>query len=193
MTVVDKVGTARTELIQVQTGNYIVNKRLSTVIAVTVAGAVCAVTANTVNAAPPKDELKETQATSEVEARGAGADEICAVLGIGSGAAGAAKALAKGASWVGIGASIGCYWYSQGKKVTPAKKRAVMLKAYRNYQAKSELGKLDALGYYCRKDGGGGGGGTDVAPVAGTDVEPKAGWRTIVMKGVKYKCTATHD
>ena len=65
-----------------------------------------------------------------------------------------------------------------------------MLKAYKNYQAKSNLGKLDALGYYCKKDDGGGGGGTDLAPV---DPKPKAGWRTIVMKGVKYKCTATQD
>ncbi|MFI7317219.1 hypothetical protein [Streptomyces venezuelae] len=123
-----------------------------------------------------------------------GADEICAVLGIGSGAAGLAKALAKGASWVGIGASVGCYAYTKAKEATPAQKRAAMIKSYKKYQAMSDIKKLDALGYYCRKQGGGGGGGTDVAPVNSTStVGVMAGWRTIKMKGVKYSCTATRD
>lgn len=169
------------------------NKRVSSVVALAVAGALSAVTVQAVNAAPSDEtETKATtsQSAPQAQVRGAGADEICAILGIGSGIAGARKALAKGASWVGVGASIGCYWYSQGKKVTPAKKRAVMLKSYKRYQAKSDLGKLDALGYYCKKESGGGGGGTDVAPAG---PEAKAGWRTIVMKGVKYKCTANRD
>ncbi|RFU86952.1 hypothetical protein DY218_09510 [Streptomyces triticagri] len=123
----------------------------------------------------------------------AGADEICAVLGIGSGAAGLTKALAKGASWVGIGASIGCYAYTKAKEATPAQKRAAMLKSYKKYQAMSALKKLDALGYYCRKEGGGGGGGTDVAPANSASVGTMAGWRTITMKGVKYSCTAIRD
>ncbi|MEU5895392.1 MULTISPECIES: hypothetical protein [Streptomyces] len=123
-----------------------------------------------------------------------GADEICAVLGIGSGAAGLAKALAKGASWVGIGASVGCYAYTKAKEATPAQKRAAMIKSYKKYQAMSDLKKLDALGYYCRKQGGGGGGGTDVAPVnSSSTVGVMAGWRTIKMKGVKYSCTASRD
>ncbi|TSB24570.1 hypothetical protein [Streptomyces benahoarensis] len=123
----------------------------------------------------------------------AGADEICAVIGIGSGAAGLTKALAKGASWVGIGASIGCYAYTKAKQATPAQKRAAMLASYKKYQAMSALKKLDALGYYCRKEGGGGGGGTDVAPTNSASVGTMAGWRTITMKGVKYSCTATRD
>ncbi|MET8680406.1 hypothetical protein ABZW18_23180 [Streptomyces sp. NPDC004647] len=52
----------------------------------------------------------------------------------------------------------------------------------------SAIKKLDALGYYCRKQSGGGGGGTDVAPI-----NTMAGWRTIKMKGVKYSCTANRD
>ncbi|OEV02962.1 hypothetical protein K378_03829 [Streptomyces sp. Amel2xB2] len=169
------------------------NKRLTVTVACAVAGAMCGITAYTANATSADGDRDATppRAAEDVRTQGAGADEICAILGIGSGAAGASKALAKGASWVGIGASIGCYWYSQGKKATPAEKRAVMLKSYKNYQAKSDLGKLDALGYYCRKDdGGGSSGGTDLAPA---EPQPKAGWRTIVMKGVSYKCTATHD
>ncbi len=60
-----------------------------------------------------------------------------------------------------------------------------MMKSYRNYQAKSDLGKLDALGYYCRKKGGGGGGGTDFAALIG--------YRDIKMKGVTYTCTNIRD
>jgi hypothetical protein len=118
-----------------------------------------------------------------------GADEICAVIGIGSGAAGLTKALAKGASWVGIGASIGCYLYTKAKEATPAEKRAAMIASYNKYQAMSDLKKLDALGYYCRKkSSGGGGGGGDVAPL-----NTRIGWRDIKMKGVTYSCTATGD
>ncbi|MFE0101795.1 hypothetical protein [Streptomyces sp. NPDC059009] len=137
---------------------------------------------------------------SATESQAVGADEICAVLGIGSGAAGLTKALAKGASWVGIGASIGCYAYTKAKQVTPAQKRAAMIKSYKKYQAMSALKKLDALGYYCRKQSGGGGGGTDVAPAnavgpahAVGPITTMAGWRTIKMKGVKYSCTANRD
>lgn len=118
----------------------------------------------------------------------AGADEICAVLGIGSGAAGLSKALAKGASWVGIGASVGCYLYSKAKEATPAQKRAAMIKSYKNFQAKSDIKKLEALGYSCRKKDSGGGGGTDSVPFG-----MRVGYRDIVMKGVTYKCGNTSD
>ncbi|GHE42803.1 hypothetical protein [Streptomyces capitiformicae] len=120
----------------------------------------------------------------------AGADEICTVMGIGSGAAGLTKALAKGASVVGIGASVGCYLYSQAKNATPEQKRAAMTKSYREYQAKSDLKKLEALGYSCRKKNSGGGGGGDIAPA---DVTVKVGFRDIKMKGVTYKCSAIGD
>jgi hypothetical protein len=147
----------------------------SAVIAFAVTGAMCGISANAAYAAP------------EAQLR-AGADEICTVLGIGSGAAGLSKALAKGASWVGIGASVGCYLYSQAKNATPAEKRAAMIKSYKKYQAMSALKKLEALGYDCRKKDSGGGGGTDSAPV-----NTRVGFRDIKMKGVTYKCSAIGD
>ncbi len=158
-------------------------------------GALCGIGANAAYAASTEDSGTGTgtgtgtvaQAATAGQAR-AGADEICAVLGIGSGAAGLSKALAKGASWVGIGASIGCYLYTKAKNATPAEKRAAMIKSYKKYQAMSDLKKLDALGYYCRKKDSGGGGGTDVAPL-----NTKLGWTDIKMKGVTYTCTATGD
>lgn len=163
-------------------------KGISAAIALAMAGTMCGVGAQAANATSSEDEGAAAVARTVAEAhiRSAGADEICAVLGIGSGAAGLSKALAKGASWVGIGASVGCYAYTKAKNATPAQKRAAMLKSYRNYQAKSDLGKLDALGYYCRKKGGGGGGG-------GTDFAPFIGYRDIKMKGVTYTCTNTRD
>jgi hypothetical protein len=90
---------------------------------------------------------------------------------------------------VGIGASIGCYAYTKAKEATPAQKRAAMIASNKKYQAMSDIKKLDALGYYCRKKSGGGG-GTDVAPANPT---VKMGYRDIKMKGVTYKCTATGD
>ncbi|WAL94808.1 hypothetical protein [Streptomyces sp. Je 1-369] len=158
------------------------NKGISVVIACAMTG----VAGGTAYAASAPQEAAQRQAL--------GADEICAVLGIGSGAAGLAKALAKGASWVGIGASVGCYAYTKAKEATPAQKRAAMIKSYKKYQAMSDVKKLDALGYYCRKQNGGGSGGTDVAPVnSPSTVGVMAGWRTIKMKGVKYSCTASRD
>ncbi|SOR80458.1 MULTISPECIES: hypothetical protein [Streptomyces] len=154
------------------------SKGISAVITFAMTGALCGVGAQAAQAAPAQPELR------------AGADEICAVLGIGSGAAGLTKALAKGASWVGIGASIGCYAYTKAKEATPAQKRAAMIASYKKYQAMSDIKKLDALGYYCRKKDSGGGGGTDVAP---TDPTVKVGYHDIRMKGVTYKCTATGD
>ncbi|MCT9142751.1 hypothetical protein [Streptomyces violarus] len=154
------------------------SKGISSVIAFAMTGALCAAGAQTAQAAPAQPELR------------AGADEICAVLGIGSGAAGLTKALAKGASVVGIGASVGCYAYTKAKEATPAERRAAMIASYKKYQAMSDIEKLDALGYYCRKKESGGGGGTDVAP---TNPTVKAGYRDIRMKGVTYKCTATGD
>lgn len=53
-------------------------------------------------------------------------------------------------------------------------------------RAKSDLGKLDALGYYCRKKGGGG--GTDF-----TSPDMMIGYRDIKMKGVTYSCTNIRD
>ncbi|WP_239472128.1 hypothetical protein [Streptomyces sp. NEAU-S7GS2] len=156
-------------------------------IAFAMTGAMCGIGAQTANAASVEGAggAAVARAATEAQVRAAGADEICAVLGIGSGAAGLSKALAKGASWVGIGASVGCYAYTKAKNATPAQKRAAMMKSYRNYQAKSDLGKLDALGYYCRKKSGGGGGGTDFAALIG--------YRDIKMKGVTYTCTNIRD
>ncbi|WP_256251948.1 hypothetical protein [Streptomyces sp. yr375] len=159
------------------------SKGISTTIAFAMTGVMCGIGAQTANAAPMAPAASVTSV--EVQAAGVGADEICTVVGIGSGAAGLTKALAKGASWVGIGASIGCYLYSQAKNATPAQKRAAMIKSYKSYQAKSDLKKLEALGYSCQKKNGGGGGGTDVAP--------RIGYRDITMKGVTYKCGNTSD
>ncbi|MEU6993681.1 hypothetical protein ABZ953_23880 [Streptomyces sp. NPDC046465] len=163
------------------------NKGISVVIACALTG----VAGNAAYAAAEHEEGNSVAAPAAADRQALGADEICAVLGIGSGAAGLAKALAKGASWVGIGASVGCYAYTKAKEATPAQKRAAMIKSYKKYQAMSAIKKLDALGYYCRKEGGGGG-GTDVAPTNST-VGVMAGWRTIKMKGVKYSCTASRD
>ncbi|MEU6370130.1 hypothetical protein ABZ876_31500 [Streptomyces sp. NPDC046931] len=165
------------------------SKGISAVIACAMTGAICGIGANTAYAAAEEngESVAATRAAADVQLR-AGADEICAVLGIGSGAAGLTKALAKGASWVGIGASIGCYLYTKAKQVTPREKQAAMIKAYNEYQRKSDLKKLEALGYYCHKKSSGGGGGGDVAPV-----DPRIGYRDIKMKGVTYKCTATGD
>lgn len=163
------------------------NKGISFVIACALTGVV----GNTAYAASAHDEGNAVAAPAPAPAQSSadnqvrGADEICAVLGIGSGAAGLTKALARGASWVGIGASVGCYAYTKAKQVTPAQKRAAMIKSYKKYQAMSAIKRLDAVGYYCRKKSDGGGGGTDVAPMAG--------WRTIKMKGVEYSCTAIRD
>lgn len=160
------------------------SKGISVVLACAMTGVVGGIGANTAAAAPAGTDLRTR----------AGADEICAVIGIGSGAAGLTKALAKGASWVGIGASIGCYLYTKAKEQTPAAKRAAMIKAYNEYQRKTDLQKLDALGYYCRKESGGGGGGGDFASVTpNTPNIARVGWRDIKMKGVTYKCTATGD
>ncbi|MEU5020984.1 hypothetical protein AB0G60_26765 [Streptomyces angustmyceticus] len=166
------------------------SKGISTAIALAVTSAMCGISAQAAIASPAEghQDTAVAQATTEKQIHAAGADEICAVLGIGSGAAGLSKALAKGASWVGIGASVGCYAYTKAKNATPAQKRAAMLKSYRNYQAKSDLGKLDALGYYCRKKGGGGGGGTDFA-----SLNMMIGYRDIKMKGVTYSCTNIRD
>ncbi|EFL33528.1 predicted protein [Streptomyces viridochromogenes DSM 40736] len=155
------------------------SKGISAAVTLAMTGALCGVGAQAASAAEAQPEVR------------AGADEICAVLGIGSGAAGLSKALAKGASWVGIGASIGCYAYTKAKEATPAEKRAAMIKSYKKYQAMSDIKKLDALGYYCRKKESGGGGGTDVAPAGNPTV--MVGWRDIKMKGVTYKCTANRD
>jgi hypothetical protein len=151
------------------------SKAISAVITLAVTGAMCGAGAQTANAA--------TAGQARV-----GADEICTVLGIGSGAAGLSKALAKGASWTGIGASIGCYLYSKAKEATPAERRAAMIKSYNDYQRKSDLKKLEALGYSCRKKDSGGGGGTDAAPM-----NTRVGYRDIKMKGVTYKCSAIGD
>ncbi|AZS69851.1 hypothetical protein DDE74_01730 [Streptomyces lydicus] len=163
------------------------SKGISTVITFAMTSAMCGVGAQAANAASVEGEGGATVVRSATEAQihAAGADEICAVLGIGSGAAGLSKALAKGASWVGIGASVGCYAYTKAKNATPAQKRAAMMKSYNDYQAKSDLGKLEALGYSCRKEGGGGGGGTDFTSFAG--------YRDIKMKGVTYKCGNIRD
>ncbi len=91
---------------------------------------------------------------------------------------------------MGIGASIGCYLYTKAKEATPAEKRAAMIASYNSYQAKSDLKKLEALGWDCRKVSGGGGGGGDVAPV---DTKLRVGFRDIKMKGVTYKCSAIGD
>jgi hypothetical protein len=166
------------------------SKGISAVIAVAMTGTMCGIGSNTAYAASPEGEnaAAVAQAAAAGQSR-AGADEICAVLGIGSGAAGLTKALARGASWVGIGASVGCYLYTKAKEVTPAQQRAAMIASYKKYQAMSDLKKLDALGYYCRKkDSGGGGGGTDVAPL-----NARIGWTDIKMKGVTYTCTAIRD
>lgn len=170
------------------------SKGISTAIALAMTGAMCGLSTQTAIASSAEDHGDSTVAAAaatatEMQIHAAGADEICAVLGIGSGAAGLSKALAKGASWVGIGASVGCYAYTKAKNATPAQKRAAMMKSYRNYQAKSDLGKLDALGYYCRKKGGGGGGGgTDFA-----SPDMVIGYRDIKMKGVTYSCTNIRD
>ncbi|KUO06812.1 hypothetical protein AQJ58_38800 [Streptomyces sp. DSM 15324] len=165
------------------------SKGISTLIAFTMTGALCGAGAQTAFAASSEGEGMAAPAATEVQLR-AGADEICTVLGIGSGAAGLSRALAKGASWVGIGASVGCYLYSQAKNATPAQKRAAMIASYESYQAKSDLKKLEALGYDCRRAGGGGGGGGDVAPLNTT---LRVGFRDIEMKGVTYTCSAIGD
>lgn len=119
--------------------------------------------------------------------RAAPADDVCAVFGLGTGLAGATKTLAKGANWVGIGATAGCWLYSEAQEVTPEEQRAAMQQSYNDYQAKSELGKLDALGYSCQVAGGNGGGdGTD-------SVQTRIGSRTITMKGVDYSCRQIRD
>lgn len=160
------------------------SKGISAALTFALTGALCGIGAQTASAAT-------SPAAGQTRV---GADEICTVLGIGSGAAGLTKALAKGASWVGIGASIGCYLYSQAKNATPAEKRAAMIKSYKNYQAKSDLKKLEALGYSCRKKSTGGGGGTDVAPMnTKTSRDLRVGYRDIKMKGVTYKCSAIGD
>lgn len=166
------------------------SKVISAVTATAITGTMCGIGVNAAYAASPEGEktVAVEQAATAGQAR-IGANEICTVLGIGSGAAGLTKALAKGASWVGIGASVGCYLYSKAQEATPAQKRAAMIASYKKYQAMSDIKKLDALGYYCRKkDSGGGGGGTDVAPR-----NTRIGWTDIKMKGVTYTCTATGD
>ena len=169
------------------------SKGISAAIAFTMTGALCGIGASTAYADSVESENAENAASISAPATTAvplrvGADEICAVVGIGSGAAGLTKALAKGASWVGIGASIGCYLYTKAKEATPAERRAAMIKSYKNYQAKTDLKKLEALGYSCHKKDGGGGGGTDSTPVSA-----KVGYRDIKMKGVTYKCSAIGD
>lgn len=92
---------------------------------------------------------------------------------------------------MGIGASVGCYLYSKAKEVTPAEQRAGMIASYKKYQAMSDIKKLDALGYDCRRKesgGGGGGGDTDFAPL-----NARLGSTDIKMKGVTYTCTANGD
>ena len=92
---------------------------------------------------------------------------------------------------MGIGASVGCYLFSKAEEVTPAERRAAMIASYKKYQAMSDIKKLDALGYDCRKKesgGGGGGGDTDFAPL-----NTRIGSTDIKMKGVTYTCTATGD
>ncbi|MFE0257482.1 hypothetical protein [Streptomyces sp. NPDC059010] len=147
--------------------------------ATAIAGTMCGIGVNTAYAASP---------AGAGQAR-VGANEICTLMGIGTGAAGFRKALARGAGYAGIGASVGCYLYSWAKEATPAQRRDAMIASYKKYQAMSDIKKLDALGYYCRKqDTGGGGGGTDVAPL-----NTRIGSTTIRMKGVAYTCTATRD
>ncbi|WP_030595640.1 hypothetical protein [Streptomyces fulvoviolaceus] len=165
------------------------SKGISAAIAFAMTGALCGIGANTAYAASAESERAATAEPAATELPlSAGADEICAVIGIGSGSAGLVKALAKGASWVGIGASVGCYLYAKAKEATPAEKRAAMIKSYKSYQAKSDLKKLEALGYDCHKKDGGGGGGTDFTPA-----NAKVGYRDIKMKGVTYKCSAIGD
>ncbi|MGK5640150.1 hypothetical protein ACSNOK_17815 [Streptomyces sp. URMC 126] len=176
------------------------NKGISAAMTFAMTGALFGIGIQAAQADSPKSERNVIPASApkaaDMGVATAGADEICAVLGIGSGAAGLSKALAKGASWVGIGASIGCYAYTKAKNATPAEKRAAMIKSYKNYQAKSDLKKLEALGYYCRKKGGGGGGGTDFAPLDAAvrhNIVMPIGYRDIKMKGVTYTCGNTRD
>ncbi|WP_371662677.1 hypothetical protein [Streptomyces sp. NBC_00280] len=165
------------------------SKGISTLIAFTMTGTMCGIGAQTAFAASAEGKGAAAQVATAGQSR-AGADELCAVVGIGSGAAGLTKALAKGASWVGIGASIGCYLYSKAKEATPAERRAAMIASYNSYQAKSDLKKLEALGWDCRKASGGGGGGGDAAPA---NTKLRVGFRDIKMKGVTYKCSAIGD
>jgi hypothetical protein len=116
---------------------------------------------------------------------GFGANEICTIFGVGASAAGLAKAVAKGASFAGMAAAMGCYAYSQISAVTPAQARAATLASYNRYNAMTDLQKLNAQGYGCRKITSGGGGTDTVIPNIGT--------RTIVMKGVSYSCTNMYD
>lgn len=111
-----------------------------------------------------------------------GYSEVCAVFAIGTGVAGRAKALAKGASWYGIAATIGCYAWDKAVSVPDAQRRAAAVSSYNRYMAMSELKKLDALGYSCTKYNPGGGGGTDAVAAVG--------WTFLTMKGVKYRCSA---
>ncbi|MFJ8535619.1 hypothetical protein [Streptomyces sp. NPDC093591] len=166
------------------------SKGISAAISVAMTGTLCGIGANAAHAASPEGERTATvaRATTAGHVR-VDANDICTILGIGTGAAGLAKALAKGASVAGIGAAVGCYLYSKAKEATPAQRRAAMIASYKKYHAMSDLKKLDALGYYCRKkDSGGGGGGTDVAPL-----NTKIGWTDIKMRGVTYTCTANGD
>lgn len=167
------------------------SKGISAAVAVAMTGTVCGIGANAAYAATPDggSAATVTQSATAGKYRSA-ADDICFVIGVGSGAAGFRKALAKGASWVGIGAAIGCYAYSLAKDDTPARQREAMIASYKKYHAMSDLKKLDALGYYCRKkeSGGGGGGSGDAAPL-----NTRLGWTDIKMRGVTYTCTATGD
>lgn len=111
-------------------------------------------------------------------------NNVCTLIGFGTGGAGLAKALAKGATWVGIGASAGCWLLSEAQEQTPKQKRAAMLAAYRDWESKSALEQLESFGLSCRRDDGGGGGGTDRA---------MAGVAYYKVDGKIYRCTGTRD
>lgn len=77
------------------------SKGISTAIALAMTGAMCGLSTQTAIASSAEDHGDTTVAAAaatatEMQMHAAGADEICAVLGIGSGAAGLSKALAKG-------------------------------------------------------------------------------------------------
>lgn len=126
------------------------------------------------------------QSTSQATA---GVDEVCAILGIGSGAAGMSKALAKGGSWLGIGAAIACYTWVKASQVSPEEKRAYYKRAYEKWRAKGELGKLKDLGWDCHRYDPGGGGGTDSTSATHSTTAASLGYRILKMRGLTYRCT----
>ena len=146
---------------------------------------VSALAAAPAQAASSPDRVAARAGVSQSAAPKADLNDICTLIGLGSGAAGITKALAKGASWVGIGASAGCWLLNEGEKMTPAERRAVVRQAYADWEAKSAVEQLEEFGLSCRlDDGGGGGGGTDRA---------MAGVAYYTVDGKKYRCTGVRD